>query len=218
MTARAFQFVDGLLRGAAGDGRARAVGFGPGLAVVVAGGMIYGAVMGGYGGPLQVLFSALKVPLLILVTTALAMPSFFVLNSLLGLRADFPEAVRAVAVTQAAVAVLLAALAPYTAVWYASSGGYHEATLFNALMFAVASVAAQWVLRRRYAPLVARNPRHRAMLRAWLGMYAFVGVQMGWVLRPFIGQPGRPVTFFREDTWGNAYTIVLDLVWREISH
>ena len=30
------------------------------------------------------------------------------------------------------------------------------------------------------------------MLRAWLGVYAFVGIQMGWVLRPFVGQPDRP--------------------------
>jgi hypothetical protein len=113
--------------------------------------------------------------------------------------------------------VLLAALAPYTAVWYASTTDYHAATLFNAVMFAAASCAAQWVLRRRYAPLVARNPRHRAMLGMWLVVYAFVGIQMSWVLRPFIGQPGRPVAFFREDTWGNAYVIVLDIAWKALT-
>jgi hypothetical protein len=214
---RAFRLVDGLLRGAPAAG-----GWGAGLGVVVAGGMAYGAVMGasaGLGGdrPLQVLFSAVKVPLLLLVTTALALPSFFVANSLLGLRADFPEAARAVAATQAAVAVVLAALAPYTALWYATSADYHEAILFNAGMFAAASAAAQWVLRRRYAGLVARDPRHRAMLRAWLGVYAFVGVQMAWVLRPFVGRPDRPVTFFRDDAWGNAYVAVADLAWRALT-
>ena len=114
------------------------------------------------------------------------------------------------AATQAAVAVVLAGLAPYTALWYASTRDYHEATLFNALMFGVASLSAQWVLRRRYAPLIARDGRHRWVMWGWLGAYAFVGIQMGWVLRPFIGQPGRPVTFFRTDTWGNAYVIVAE--------
>jgi hypothetical protein len=80
-------------------------------------------------------------------------------------------------------------------------------------MFAAASIAAQWVLRRRYAPLIARNPRHRVMVRTWLLLYAFVGIQMGWVLRPFLGQPGRPVTFFREDAWGNAYVVIVETVW-----
>ena len=27
------------------------------------------------------------------------------------------------------------------------------------------------------------------MLRTWLVIYVFVGIQMGWVLRPFIGDP-----------------------------
>lgn len=212
---RLFAVIDGVLRGATGAGR---VGPVAGLAVVAAGGAAYGAVMGGFGGlsgdrPLQILYSAAKVPLLLLVTTGLALPSFFVLNSLLGLRADFRPAARAVGEAQAAVAVLLAALAPYTALWYASTGDYAEALLFNALVFGVASTAAQWALRRRYAPLVARDRRHRLMLRAWLGVYAFVGIQMGWVLRPFIGHPGRPATFFRENAWGNAYVAVLEAAW-----
>jgi chromate transport protein ChrA len=211
---RALAWVDRTLRGAA----PRA---GPGLFAVVAGGAVYGGVMGAFGGVggdrlLQIAFSAAKVPLLILATTALALPSYFVLNTLLGLRADFPDAVRAVAGTQAAVAVVLASLAPFTAVWYASTRSYHEATLFNALMFGVASLAAQLVLRRRYAPLEARDPRHRWLRRGWLGVYAVVGIQMGWVLRPFIGEPGRPVTFFRADTWGNAYVVVADVACRAL--
>lgn len=190
----------------------------PGWAAVVWGGAVYGAVMGGFGGrPLQVLYSAAKVPLLIVVTTALALPSYFVLNALLGLRADWRAAVRAVAGTQAAVGLVLAALAPYTLVWYASSGDYHKAIAFNAAAFAVAGVSAQWVLRRRYAPLVARNPRHRTLLRVWLVVYAFVGVQMGWVLRPFVGYPGMRPTFVRPEAWGNAYVIVLDTAWKAVT-
>ncbi|MBY0460445.1 MAG: hypothetical protein K2V38_24275, partial [Gemmataceae bacterium] len=209
-------FIDRLLRSAADRDLTQdtpRVGGWAGLVALCVGGALYGAVMGCFGGfdgdrPLQVLFSALKVPLLIGVTTALALPSFYVLNALLGLAADFAEAVRAVAVTQSAVAVVLASLCPYPALWYLSTTNYNEAILFNAVMFGTASVSAQWVLRRRYAPLIARNPRHRVMLWGWLCVYAFVGIQMGWTLRPFIGQPDRPVTFFREDTWGNAYVYV----------
>lgn len=189
------------------------------LAAVVWGGVVYGAVMGGFGGlsgerSLQVFYSAVKVPLLLLATTALALPSFFVLNTLAGLRSDFPAALQAVIGTPGAVGVLLAALAPYTALWYATNGGYHDAITFNGVMFAVASVAAQWMIRRRYAPLVARNPRHRVMLRVWLVLYCFVGIQMGWILRPFVGYPGLRPTFFREETWGNAYVIVAETVWK----
>jgi hypothetical protein len=212
---RLLEPVNRVLRGEAGT-------LLPWLAAIVSGGAVYGAVMGTFGGLsgdrlLQVVFSAVKVPLLILMTTALTIPSFFVVNSLLGLRADFPQAAKAVAATQAAVTVVLASLAPYTALWYASTRDYHEATLFNALIFTVASVSAQRVLVRRYAPLVKRDPRHRFMMWAWLVGYAFVGIQMGWVLRPFIGQPDRSVTFFRSDTWGNAYVIVAETIWQVVT-
>jgi hypothetical protein len=220
---RASLYVDRVLRGVTGPESSNgSSGVVFGFAMVILGGGFYGLVMGAFGGfsgdrPLQMICSGAKVPLLIVVTGALALPSFFVLNSLLGLRSDFGEAIRALAVNQTAVAVILASLAPYTALWYASTMDYNEATLFNAAMFAIASIAAQWVLRRRYVPLIARNPRHRVMVRVWLAMYAFVGIQMGWVLRPFIGQPGRPVTFFREEAWGNAYVVILETLWTVFS-
>jgi hypothetical protein len=86
------------------------------------------------------------------------------------------------------------------------------AQLFNAAMFAVASVTAQSLLKRLYAPLIARDRRHRWLGRAWLLVYAFVGVQMGWVLRPFIGKPEMEPTFFREGALTNAYQAVLKIV------
>lgn len=187
------------------------------------GGALYGAVMGGQGALageriVQVAYSASKVPLLLAATTALALPSFFVLNTLAGLRADFSTALRAVIGAQGAVGIVLACLAPYTALWYFTSGGYHEALAFNGLMFAAASTSAQWLLRRRYAPLIARNARHRLMLRTWVVMYCFVGIQMGWVLRPFVGDPSTRPTFFREGAWGgNAYVVVVEMVWSSLT-
>jgi hypothetical protein len=180
--------------------------------------MAYGAVMGSFGGRgLQAVYSAVKVPLLLAATVGLSLPSFFILNTLRGLRADFPSAVRAVVASQAGVTVVLVSLAPVTAFWYTSTTGYQAAILFNGLMFGVASVAAQAPLHRAYRPLVARDPRHRALVRVWLVLYAFVGVQMGWVLRPFIGDPAGPVQFFRPGAWDNAYVIVARMVWEQLS-
>ena len=51
------------------------------------------------------------------------------------------------------------------------------------------------------------------MLRAWIFIYVFVGIQMAWVLRPFVGDPLLPVQFFREDSWSNAYEVVIKMIW-----
>src|SRR5262245_24227574 len=88
-------------------------------------GLFYGGVMGTFGGVLgdrvlQIVYSAVKVPLLLLATFAISLPSFFVLNTLFGLRRDLGEAIRALVATQAGVAIVLASLAPLTALWYVS--------------------------------------------------------------------------------------------------
>ncbi len=37
----------------------------------------------------------------------------------------------------------------------------------------------------------------KAVFRCWVILFGLVGAQMGWVLRPFIGRPDIPFTFFR---------------------
>ncbi len=187
-------------------------------AIVLGCGLIYGGVMGLFGGRAgQVFYSAIKVPLLLLATLVLSLPSYFVLNTLLGLRADFAAAWRAVVASQAGLTIILVSLAPITAFWYASSGNYRMAILFNTLMFAVAGAGAQGILRRGYGPLIARAPRHRWLLRVWIFLYAFVGIQMGWNLRPFVGSPDQPTRFFREGPWENAYVVVAQILWEAVA-
>jgi hypothetical protein len=181
-------------------------------------GLVYGAIMGSFGGrPLQAVYSAVKVPILLSATVALCLPSVFMLNTLVGVRSDFREATRAVTSSQGGLTIVLASLAPVTAFWYASTTNYHAAILFNGLMFAVASFGGQVILRRGYRPLVARDPKHRWMLRVWLVLYSFVGIQMGWLLRPFIGDPTGPVQFFRPGAWDNAYVIVARMMWEQVA-
>jgi hypothetical protein len=188
------------------------------VATIVLFGLFYGTMMGLFFGEdqlprlLQSLYSGVKVPLLLILTFLLALPSFYVLNMLMGLAGDFPRVIRALLATQAGLTVVLASLAPFTLLFYASTTNYDAAILFNALMFGTASLAGQRLLKRFYAPLIARDRRHLTMVRVWIILYAFVGIQMGWVLRPFIGDPEKTTHFFREGAWGNAYVEVWEKV------
>jgi hypothetical protein len=38
----------------------------------------------------------------------------------------------------------------------------------------------------------------RTVFQVWIVLFGLVGAQMGWVLRPFIGSPDAPFTWFRE--------------------
>jgi hypothetical protein len=49
------------------------------------------------------------------------------------------------------------------------------------------------------------------LLQLWLVLYALVGCQLGWTLRPFFGAPGEPFNLFR-NLEGNFYA----QVWRSL--
>ncbi len=187
------------------------------IVFVVVFGMFYGAVMGTFTGlaagrQQQLIYSGVKVPILLLMTFALCLPSFFVINTVAGLRQDFGQTLRALVAMQSCVTIVLACLAPVTILFYLSTSDYSLAVLFNAIIFGTASLTAQVVTVRYYRPLIRRSRRHAVMLFVWFFFYAFVGIQMGWVLRPFIGTPNAPVQFFRYGAWGNAYVVIAHLI------
>ena len=177
--------------------------------------MVYGAIMGSFGlwtggqplenGVVQVLYSAIKVPLLIGLTFVLGLPSLFVFYTLAGLTDDFYRVLSILFSTQMVFGLVLISFAPFTLLFYASSGAYISGILFNGVVFGLALLVWQGTLRKWFRELVASNSRHRLILWIWFLLYTFTGVQMGWVLRPFIGNPGSETTFFREDGWGNAW-------------
>jgi hypothetical protein len=58
------------------------------------------------------------------------------------------------------------------------------------------SVPAAPLLQPAETPAWQRRST-RNVLQIWLIVFALVGAQMGWVLRPFIGHPGTPFSWFR---------------------
>lgn len=169
-------------------------------------GLLHGAAIGSFGVRAeQMLWSGLKLPLLIAVSTAVCLPNFYAVNTVLGLRDDLAASLRGVLATQATVATALLAFTPIVLFFYVSGASYHLAVLVNGLAFLAAALAGQVTLGRHYAPLVAKNPRHHLARIAWLVLYVFVTIQLAWVLRPFVGSPGMEPGFLRPHAWSNAY-------------
>lgn len=167
------------------------------------------------GEPWLAVYAAIKVPLLLALTALFCLPSFYVGNTLLGLRDDFAAACRGLLATQATLGVALGALAPVLVFQSLSVLDPYALTLCDAIVFGLATWAAQQMLARHYRPLVARAPRHRVALRGWLVLYAFTGVQLAWVLRPFRGTEGFAVQFLRPEAFQqNAYLVLLDHLLR----
>jgi hypothetical protein len=55
---------------------------------------------------------------------------------------------------------------------------------------------AQIVDSEAWDDLPKPTGRHR-VIYTWMLLFGLIGTQMGWVLRPFVGSPNLPFTWFR---------------------
>ena len=58
----------------------------------------------------------------------------------------------------------------------------------------------------------ALNAHVKAVFRCWVIVFGLVGAQMGWVLRPFVGNPNQPFEWFRPRE-SNFLQAVLQTIW-----
>ena len=179
----------------------------------------YGLVMGSYqitahDGWKQAISSAVKVPCLFLLTLVICLPALYVVSALLGSNLSLRQLTGILMASFLVTTVLLAAFAPITAFFMLSARHYAFIKLLNVVFFAIATGAGVAVIASAVKTVVSQDlAAYRTLLRFWFVIYAFVGTQMAWILRPFVGEPSLGFGVFRH-LEGNFYTDVLGSIFK----
>lgn len=188
------------------------IGTAAALNVVMA--AFYGLVMGSYrltahDGWKQAIASAIKVPSLFLLTLVICLPALYVVSSLLGSSLSLRQLTGILMASFLVTTMLLAGFAPITAFFMLSARHYAFIKLLNVVFFAIATCTGVRVIASAVNMMGSQDQAaHRTLLRFWFVIYAFVGTQMAWILRPFVGDPGSGFAVFR-NIGGNFYTDVI---------
>ena len=195
------------------------------LAVILIGSGCYGAAMGWWRSPEQALFVAVKFPLIILLTTVGNALLNAMLAPLLGLNLTLRQSLRAVLMSFTISAAILGAFAPLTAfmVWNApplTTDTTHRAVygfikLTHVLVIAFAGIVGNTRLLRLLVNQAGGDRKVAwRVLFAWLTVNLFLGSQLSWIFRPFIGAPYLPVQFLRPNIalQGNFYENIFQTV------
>jgi hypothetical protein len=189
------------------------------IAVIILGAGLYGAAMGWWRDPQQALYVAIKFPLIILLTTlgnALINGMF---APLLGLNIPFRQSFSAIVMSFTITAAILGAFSPLIAfmVWNApdmaakdfSGSTYNFILLAHVSAIALAGTTGNVRLFQLLAQLGGSRAVALRVQFAWLAGNFFLGSQLSWILRPFIGSPVLPVEFFRNEALkGNFFEAV----------
>ncbi|MEW6348937.1 MAG: actin-binding WH2 domain-containing protein [Thermodesulfobacteriota bacterium] len=179
---------------------------------------IYGSTLGFYSLNLQILLSAVKCPMLLLGTMAVCLPALFTFNVLLGSKLSFKQTTAMLSITTYLIATVLVSLAPIELFFMISTEGKHFVLLLNVAAFGISGVFGVKMLwgGMDYVIQRAGYPVNRRIIEIWSLIYMFVGTQLAWILRPFLGTPGEVVLYRK--LGGNFYQAVfqatVDLIWR----
>ena len=169
---------------------------------------LYGAVMGSTHSLWQTLSSAVKLPLLFLATLIVCSPTLYFFNLIFGsnqsLAQNFTLILTAITVT----AVLLLSFAPIVLFFLLTTSHYQFFKLLNVGVFTLSGIVGVLFLSQGMRIVSASGQEgiqaRRNVVRLWIFIYAFVGSQMAWTLRPFIGAPRLQFELFRQ-LGGNFY-------------
>ncbi|MEB3181753.1 MAG: actin-binding WH2 domain-containing protein [Nostocaceae cyanobacterium] len=177
---------------------------------------IYGLIVGASHSFQQAIASGVKLPAFYLLTLVICFPTLYFFNVLFGSRSSFLQHFTVLMTAVAVISVLLFSFAPVTLFFMISSpndDSYQFFKLLNVFFFGLTGFFGVKFLYEGMQLLsqqdeVGKGTR-TTILRSWLFLYAFVGMQLGWFLRPFFGSPGSPFELFRPQTQGNFYLDIM---------
>ncbi len=192
------------------------------LVLIVVGTAAFGATVGIWRSPLQALYTAIKLPLIVLLTTLGNGLLNGLLAPLLGVDLRIRDSLGAILKSHAVAAAILGSLSPVMLfmIWNVPSLdpapsqshlAFELIQLTHVTAVGFAGVAANLRLLR-FLQRAAGGRRSAALhvLCAWLAGNLFLGAQLAWNFRPFIGAPALPVEFLRPNAFeGNFYETVL---------
>ena len=175
---------------------------------------LYGIVMGVSNSWQQALLSAIKLPVLFLVTLLICLPTLYFFNLLYGSQLTFAQTAALMMAAVTVTAALSLAFASITLFFWLTVPDYEFFVLLNVGVLAITAWWGLSLLRQGMRHVQQGAPaRAGRILAVWIAIYGFVGTQMGWALRPFFGAPGAPFEIIRR-MQGTFYTGVFYLIRR----
>ena len=192
------------------------------VSAIIIGCALYGFGLGLWRAPLQGVFVAIKMPLLIFLTLLVNGLINGMLGQLLGSGMSFRQTVVACLMSFAIFSLIVGSFSPLIIAWVldspppgteAGTQWYRIFLLGNTVIIAFAGIVANHKLLRLIQVFSGDAATGWRTLIAWLAGNLFVGAQLSYILRPFFGNPDLPVQFLRDNPLeGNFYEAVWSML------
>lgn len=196
------------------------------LAIIFGGAGLFGAALGSWRDPAQALYTAIKLPLILLVISLGNGLLNAMLAPLLGINLSLRQSLLAVLMSFTIASAILGAFSPllYFLIWNTpplttgastNASAHSFVLLCETAMIAFAGIAANVRLLQLLRALSGSASAAQKVLFAWLAGNLLLGSQLAWIMRPFVGSPGLPVQFLRAHPFEGSF---YEAIFRAFRH
>ncbi len=173
---------------------------------------LYGLVMGSYHSLLQAISAGIKVPFLFSLALLICFPAFFIIQFILGSKLRLGQMISIILSGFVLIAAIMLSFAPILIFFLLTGSNYYFLQLLHISIFILSGFFGMKVIidALKYSCDKKNIYPHTGVVvfRFWVVILAFVGIQLAWNLRPFLGDRGEPFRLFR-DYEGNFYTALI---------
>ena len=186
------------------------------VSLIVISTAVYGLALGWWRSVEMAVYVAVKLPVVFVGSTLVVSAFAWMAGLVVGASLRYREVVELVFVAMAVAGKILLALTPVVLFFIltgAPGTGSREALRFthavlmsvHIAVFALAGGIGNLTLVRELKSRVPATCRVSLLLTLWLGVFALVGCQVGWMLRPLVGSPNISVEFVRTDALASNF-------------
>lgn len=176
---------------------------------------LYGVVMGIYNGWLQAISAGFKVPILFLLSMVICFPAFFMVQYILGSKLKFYSMFAIILTGFVLMSAIMLSFSPVVIFFLITNTNYDFIKLLHVAIIGFAGVFGMRTIvealrfsceKKNVYPKIGVK-----IFQFWIVILAFVGMQLAWNLRPFIGNKDQPFQLLRQQE-SNFYVAVLNSV------
>lgn len=173
----------------------------------------YGLIMGSYNSWMQAISSGAKLTSLLFLTLVICFPSFYIVQLVLGSKVKIKQLAVMMLSGFLMTTTIMLAFAPIVLLFQLSGDNYNFLKFLHVGVFVFSGFfgmrAVLDALRNSFAEQGVYPQIGLSIFRVWVIIFAFVGIQLAWNLRPFVGYKDMPYELLRKDTQGNFYSSMM---------
>ena len=173
---------------------------------------LYGIVMGSFHSFYQALAAGVKVAVMFDLAILICFPAFFIIQYVLGSKLRFGQMISIILTGFVLSISIMISFAPIVIFFLLTGGNYYFLELLHIAIFILSGLfGMKTVIDALKYSCEKQNIYPKigvTVFRFWVVILAFVGIQLAWNLRPFLGDRGQPFKLFRNYE-GNFYEAIV---------